>query len=121
MLNVAHRPFNIPDQIHLSDDQLDGLRLVENYDLWFVIERIRAKGSLLETDAAVNEFRKYMALVALGYSELGMHSPEVDEVWHTFILFTREYAEFCHRICGAMIHHRPNTSRRPELPPASVS
>jgi hypothetical protein len=62
-----------------------------------------------------------MALVALRYKELGMHSSEVDEIWHSFILFTREYAEFCEKVCGQMIHHRPNTSRRPKLPPNSVS
>jgi hypothetical protein len=123
MLNVVHRPFDISDQFHLSEDQLDRLRVIEDYDLWFVVERVRAKQvlSAQRVDEAVTEFRKYMALIALGHAELGMHSSDVDEIWHNFILFTREYAEFCQRICGHMIHHRPNTSRRPELPQASVS
>ena len=123
MLNIDHRPFDIPDHVHLSADQLDRLRVIEDYDLWFIVERVREKGTLSaqQADEAVTEFRKYMALVALGNPELGMHSSEVDEIWHNFILFTREYAEFCHRICGHMIHHRPNTSRRPALPSASVS
>jgi hypothetical protein len=123
MLNTNHRPFDIPDQVHLSEDQLDRLHVIEDYDLWFVVERVGAKDVLSpqRTDEAVAEFRKYMALAALGHMELGMHSSDVDEIWHNFILFTREYAEFCHRICGHMIHHRPNTSRRPELPSSSVS
>lgn len=123
MLNVDHRPFEIPNQVYLSEDQLDRLHVIEDYDLWFIVERVRAKGilSARQADEAVTEFRKYMALVALGHTELGMHSSEVDEIWHNFILFTREYEEFCHRICGHMIHHRPNTSRRPALPSASVS
>lgn len=122
MLNV-HRPFDIPNQIHLTEAQLDRLRVIEDYDLWFIVERVREKGTLSaqRADEAVTEFRKYMALIALGNKELGMHSADVDEIWHNFILFTREYAEFCKKICGEMIHHRPNTSRRPELPPASVS
>ena len=123
MLNVVHRPLDILDNVHLSEQQVDRLRAIEEYDLWFISERIRSKGTLSEpvADQAVIEFKKYMALVALGHEELGMHSSEVDEIWHNFILFTREYADFCNRICGQMIHHRPNTSLRPELPPISVS
>ncbi|MDR7302232.1 glycine-rich domain-containing protein [Haloactinomyces albus] len=35
-------------------------------------------------------------------------SPMVDIGWHTFILYTREYAEFCQRIAGRFIHHVPD-------------
>lgn len=31
----------------------------------------------------------------------------VDVGWHTFILYTADYAEFCHRIAGEFIHHNP--------------
>jgi len=34
-------------------------------------------------------------------------SATVDIGWHTFILHTREYAEFCDRIAGHFIHHIP--------------
>ena len=40
-------------------------------------------------------------------------SPLVDIGWHTFILYTREYTEYCQSICGEYIHHRPNDT--PEL------
>ena len=32
----------------------------------------------------------------------------VDIGWHTFILYTHEYAEFCDRIAGRFIHHVPD-------------
>ncbi|MFI0372932.1 glycine-rich domain-containing protein [Actinomadura sp. 1N219] len=35
-------------------------------------------------------------------------SRTVDVGWHTFVLYTREYAEFCHRVAGRFIHHTPN-------------
>ncbi|MEV8612738.1 hypothetical protein AB0383_33240 [Amycolatopsis sp. NPDC051373] len=35
-------------------------------------------------------------------------SDTVDVGWHTFILYTHEYAEFCDRIAGSFIHHVPN-------------
>lgn len=35
-------------------------------------------------------------------------TPLVDVGWHTFILHTRDYSEFCQRIAGRMIHHVPD-------------
>lgn len=39
-----------------------------------------------------------------GYSP----SPMVDIGWHTFILYTRFYAEFCMKIGSQFIHHEPS-------------
>jgi hypothetical protein len=36
----------------------------------------------------------------------------VDIGWHTFILYTREYADFCRRIVGQFVHHVPNDDDR---------
>jgi hypothetical protein len=33
----------------------------------------------------------------------------IDEMWHTFILFTREYHEFCDTYFGRYVHHDPTT------------
>jgi hypothetical protein len=38
-------------------------------------------------------------------------SETVDTGWHAFILHTADYAEFCQRIAGRFIHHRPNGHR----------
>jgi hypothetical protein len=32
----------------------------------------------------------------------------IDDMWHTFILFTRDYAAFCQSHFGYFIHHQPN-------------
>ncbi len=34
----------------------------------------------------------------------------IDLMWHTFLLFTRDYAQFCERYLGAFIQHYPRTS-----------
>jgi hypothetical protein len=34
-------------------------------------------------------------------------SDQVDKGWHAFILHTADYAEFCQRVAGRFIHHRP--------------
>lgn len=122
MPKPTNRPLEVLPGVQLSPEQMDRLAAIEQYDLWFVIERLVDKRTVAPhlIDQAVLEFRKYMALVAMGYDNLGMHSREIDEVWHAFILFTREYSDFCNHTCGQMIHHTPNTSRRPELPAPSV-
>ncbi|WP_207424848.1 glycine-rich domain-containing protein [Desertivirga brevis] len=33
----------------------------------------------------------------------------LDEMWHNFILFTREYAAFCQANFGRFVHHQPAT------------
>lgn len=33
---------------------------------------------------------------------------EVDDMWHEFILFTKDYAAFCDRYFGTFLHHLPN-------------
>ena len=34
-------------------------------------------------------------------------SQTVDAGWHAFIIHTADYAEFCGRVAGRFIHHRP--------------
>jgi hypothetical protein len=31
----------------------------------------------------------------------------LDEMWHTFILFTRDYARYCEEVYGELVHHQP--------------
>lgn len=35
---------------------------------------------------------------------------EIDNMWHTFIIFTKDYANFCQTYFKKFIHHIPNTS-----------
>jgi hypothetical protein len=35
-------------------------------------------------------------------------SQQVDIGWHTLILYTRDYADFCQRVAGRFIHHQPD-------------
>ena len=62
-------------------------------------------------DVAFREFKRYVALGLLFKGDHSMGSKAVDEVWHQFILFTREYHSFCHTFLGRYLHHAPATSR----------
>ena len=35
----------------------------------------------------------------------------LDEMWHTFLLFTRAYQDFCERHFGFFLHHQPTTAQ----------
>ena len=39
-----------------------------------------------------------------------MPSQIVDDAWHEFILFTREYEVFCEKAYGYFLHHTPAES-----------
>lgn len=56
----------------------------------------------------MNEALGYLRLC--GESVTVSYGPSllVDIGWHTFILYTREYAAFCERIAGCYIHHEPS-------------
>lgn len=41
-------------------------------------------------------------------------SPDIDEIWHNFILFTEDYYVFCKEHFGRFIHHRPR--RKTDVP-----
>jgi hypothetical protein len=102
--------------------QLAKLRVLERYDLSFVADRIaRENGSRPNSlSDAVLEFKRYMGLVALGYRGLPVPNQEVDDIWHAFLLFTREYAIFCRKTVGFFVHHIPTISSKKTKTPKSV-
>lgn len=60
------------------------------------------------------EFLRFMSLTLLTEEKI-VPSPLVDEFWHQFILYTRDYAEFCEKHFGRFIHHDPkNYSSNPD-------
>lgn len=65
------------------------------------------------------EVKRYLALAALRpEEEVPMFSTRVDQVWHEFVLFTREYAAFCSRHVGRFMHHSPLEAAAMALPEA---
>jgi hypothetical protein len=98
----------------LTPTQLARLRALERYDISFVAKRLaREKGmSAVSAESAVLEFKRYIGLAVLGYRGLAVPSQEVDEVWHAFLLFTREYEAFCRNAVGFFVHHVPSASDR---------
>jgi len=55
------------------------------------------------------ELKRWFTLCALHPEKTYATGGQVDAMWHTFILFTKDYARFCQDIAGAFIHHSPET------------
>lgn len=87
------------DQRHLVDDELWD-RLVNRVVQDEAMERPLA-------ERIVNETLRFLRLAAEHPAGGFSPSPLVDIGWHTFILYTREYAAFCDRIAARFIHHSP--------------
>lgn len=55
-----------------------------------------------------DNLREYFHLCRVaGNTMVSMPSQAVDEAWHAFILFTRQYEEFCQQAFGRFLHHTP--------------
>ena len=45
----------------------------------------------------------------------------IDEGWHAFLLFTKDYAQFCQRFFGRFIHHEPHRMANPNRTGSSAT
>lgn len=91
------------------------------YPLGDVIARFQKDGGLSEEEACLqfDELLKYLVLCSQKTVGIyGMRGP-IDNAWHSFLMFTRLYQQFCDDVLGQFVHHRPNTTDRHEVEPAS--
>lgn len=49
----------------------------------------------------------FLVYLKSGRRRVAMPSQVVDDLWHEFILFTRDYQAFCARAFGQFLHHTP--------------
>jgi hypothetical protein len=49
----------------------------------------------------------FIAYLMSGNKYVSMPSQIADDLWHEFILYTREYQDFCRRAFGGFLHHTP--------------
>jgi hypothetical protein len=102
---LAHAP---------SEARTAALRRLWDHDLDAVRDRVAAQHVMpaAVVDDAVLEYRKFMSLV-FELRRPAMFSPEVDEVWHAHILFTRDYTQLCQGVFGGYLHHDPFVAGHP--------
>lgn len=73
-----------------------------------LINRLQEKRQISEIEAEelFDDTKRFLYLCA--ESSVPMSPPPaIDDCWHHFILFTRDYARFCTEFFGVFLHHRP--------------
>ncbi|MDF2718412.1 MAG: hypothetical protein K0R28_5337 [Paenibacillus sp.] len=65
-----------------------------------------------EYDYKLLELKRYLLMNAV-LKGVPMFSPEVDDIWHEMLMFTREYERFCEEWNGRTVHHAPHGEAAP--------
>src|ERR1700731_1394109 len=88
---------------------------LQRYDMSFFLDKLIAEGKIPAAKRSLveREFKRFIALVRAGVHPLAMIGPLVDEVWHQFILFPRQYRDFCNDSVGFFVSHQPDTPATP--------
>ena len=91
-----------------------------DYEAPFLIEKLvrdRVVETAEEAEALFTEVKRYIVITALDQTNSWhMYSLRVDGCWHQFILFTRQYSDFCRRYFGRYVPHSPGNA--PKAKPA---
>jgi hypothetical protein len=87
----------------------------------FLIEKL-VKDQVVESPdearALFREVKRYLVLTAADRTVAwAMYSLRVDHIWHQFILFTREYIDYCREHFDRYIQHAPSTAPVHEVTP----
>lgn len=75
--------------------------------------------SLLEAKIIFSDVKMFLWMSAMAKQNT-VPPPLVDEAWYSFILFTKDYAEFCARFFEQFIHHLPHRPRDPIIGPEEI-
>lgn len=83
----------------------------------FLIEKFCGSHDYTEDEARAifEDLKRFLVAGELLDRSLAPSLP-VDEMWHSWILFTMDYHEFCDKL-GGYIHHRPIPKGDPAQPP----
>jgi hypothetical protein len=98
-----------PDRRRPQRDQAAIIASAIEFDMVHIVRRYMRDHDIPAWIAARHEreLKRYLILCALHpYAKYGMRGP-VDELWHTFIFFTRDYFEFSQRVARQYMHHIP--------------
>jgi hypothetical protein len=71
-------------------------------------DKVRPGLDLKSKQLIARGLRKFfLAHLASGRQFVSMPSQAVDDLWHEFILYTRNYEQFCKQAFGRFLHHTP--------------
>lgn len=97
----------------------DTIAKSSRFDLSDVVERYARDHRVNDELASRHgvELKRFLVMCAIApESYYGMAGP-IDDLWHTFIIFTRTYERFCQEVAGRYLHHQPLSAGKPKSGP----
>lgn len=94
------------DAIVASFSKTFGIPPDESQDIFEQVKRMMWLTNEMEFDGVREQGQRFF----IDHSLLVL-----DEMWHTFILFTKPYADFCMSLFGHFIHHFPTVTSPEDL------
>lgn len=97
-------------KVHLSEFHLAKLRQIDEFDYSVVTDKVnKDMGGLTPAylSQGVENLKRYYAIALLDPRNRHAVSKALDPFWHTHILFTSQYRDFCRGVFGHFIHHAP--------------
>lgn len=87
------------------NEKLQNVLSYENKD---IVEKFSQERNINSNESEIyfNEVKKFLLLCSISENTY-TPSKEIDKIWHTFILFTRDYRFFCKNYLGTFIDHIP--------------
>ena len=81
---------------------------IRNYHNLLLIERYSLKKniSVAQSEKLFEQLKDFLFQCSISSKPL-RPSKQIDDIWHEFILFTRDYYHFCKNYLGQFIHHVP--------------
>lgn len=101
------------DTLAVNDSPMD---IIDNLDLECVKEKLQAQHSWSKErcEVAEKDYRRFLKLALLERGKEISPLGDIDEMWHTHILFTKKYHRDCDQIFGRYMHHNPLFSDKDE-------
>jgi hypothetical protein len=84
--------------IIIDNNSEDFISRVMNENLW-------------NRDYTLRVIEEYKKFIWLSVKMAVSPSHQIDQVWHTHILYTKDYTDMCNTLAGQYIHHNPTNSK----------
>ena len=96
-------------QSQQRDDYLESYQFPE-----IIIQRLKEKHKYLskeDIDLVVKGLKNYFYISSHSNDIVIMPSIVIDNLWHEFLLYSKEYHSFCDNAFGYFFHHSPNDTK----------
>lgn len=83
---------------------------IKSHDFGKVVKSYKKEHEIDDEEAGLILFQlqRWLTLCILYPDKNYAIGAKVDAMWHTFILFTKDYEDFCRDVAGFFIHHLPD-------------